>query len=664
MRYLLIFLLGCLPTFAGAVDFDDATRSLPLGRLMQVYEDREGHADIAQVSAAAFSDRFSSHDADVLNAGYSRSVFWLKVDLHYLAMPQASARSWLLELAYPPLDHLDLYLPDDSGTYRLAQRTGDALPYDSRQIKQNNYLFELPFKPDQSMTVYLRLHSEGSVQAPLTLWATDAYLEAQPTRLYVLGLIYGVLLGMLVYNLFIYISVRDTSYLYYILYIASFGLYQVSVNGAGVAYFWPENPWWANAATPFFIGAAGLFGCQFARSFLQMAQHSRVLDRLLLALMACAVAVVLMSLTLSYGIALRLATLLALMFTLSIFTAGVFAWWRGLRVARYFIIAWSAFLLGGLVNTLMVLGYLPNVFLTMYASQIGSALEVGLLSLALADRINSMRDLQARTLRETGESLERLNQQLAKSNRLKDEFLATVTHELRTPMNGVIGCLELMQTLPMEPELAQYQQTASGSARDMMRMVDDILVLTELQAGRLQQHNEPFSLRGVLHELRGQFTAQALHKGLYVRLEIAAGLPDTVIGDRQKLASCLGYLLDNGIKFTHRGGVTVHINGVPQGSGQLCLNISVRDTGIGFTCLDQATVYQRFFQIDGSMTREYGGLGIGLAICRQLAELIGARLTHESQPGEGSCFELSLCVAANPVQVADLSLNRGQSPVS
>lgn len=100
--------------------------------------------------------------------------------------------------------------------------------------------------------MYLRLHSEGSVQAPLTLWSSDAYLEAQPTRLYVLGLIYGVLLGMLVYNLFIFISVRDRSYLYYILYIASFGLYQVSVNGAGVAYFWPDHPWWANAATPLF----------------------------------------------------------------------------------------------------------------------------------------------------------------------------------------------------------------------------------------------------------------------------------------------------------------------------------------------------------------------------------------------------------------------------
>ncbi|TDF85836.1 hybrid sensor histidine kinase/response regulator [Pseudomonas sp. H9] len=660
MRYLLIVVLGWLPLLATAVDFDDSTRSLPLGRVMQVFEDRDGNASIAQVSAPSFSEQFRTHQADVLNAGYSTSVFWIKLDLRYTALPTAAPRSWLLELAYPPLDHLELYLPDSSGTFRLAQRTGDALPYASRQIEQNNYLFELPFNPGQTTTAYLRLHSQGSIQAPLTLWSTEAYLEEQPTRLYVLGLIYGVLLGMLVYNLFIYLSVRDTSYLYYILYIASFGLYQVSVNGAGVAYFWPDNPWWANAATPLFIGASGLFGCQFARTFLQMAQHNRIFDGVLKVLMASGGLVMVLSLISSYGIALRLATILALLFTVCIFTAGVYAWWRGLRVARYFIIAWTAFLIGGLVNTLMVLGYLPNVFLTMYASQIGSALEVCLLSLALADRINSMRDQQAQALRETGRALEVLNQQLANSNRLKDEFLATVTHELRTPMNGVIGSLELMQTMPMDYELAQYQHTASAAAQDMMGMVDNILILTELQAGRLRAQNEPFGLRGLLQEVRSKYAASALSKGLYLSLDTPADLPEMLIGDRHKLALCISYLLDNGIKFTHQGGVVIEVRGGLQGPDVLGLIISVSDSGIGFDRLAEPGLYQRFFQVDGSMSRQYGGLGIGLAICRHLADLIGARLQHESNPGLGSRFELVLSLAlSQPHALTRHGLNRG-----
>ncbi|MGZ9664814.1 hybrid sensor histidine kinase/response regulator [Pseudomonas sp. GNP014] len=641
MRYLLI-LLFCLPLLASAVEFDENTQSLPLGRSLQVFEDPSGQASIADVRAQAAAGNFKLHDKATLNAGYSRSAFWLKIDLHYRPANPAAQRTWLLELAYPPLDHLDLYMADANGDYRLIRQTGDALPFASREIRQNNYLFDLEFKPDQQRSVYLRLASEGSIQAPVTLWSSTAYLEDQPVRLYVLGIIYGVLLGMLVYNLFIYLSVRDTSYLYYIFYIASFGLYQLSVNGAAVEYFWPDNPWWANAATPFFIGCAGLFGSQFARSFLQTKNHSRWLDRVLIGLIAFSALVVGLSLMTSYALSLRLATLLALTFTVVIFAAGILAWWRGLRVARYFIIAWSAFLLGGIINTLMVLGLLPNVFLTMYASQIGSAIEVALLSLALADRINAMREQQAQTLFDAGQKLEVLNQQLAHSNKLKDEFLATLTHELRTPMNGVIGSLELMQTVELDPELEQYQQTAAGSARDMMRMVNGILTLTELQAGKLKATPDNFSLRGVVEALRLQFDGNAASKSLDFKVEVLPTLPDRLHGDSVKLAQCLECLLDNAIKFTRVGGLALRVTGKPASDNRLALSFAVIDTGIGFTDLGEATLYQRFFQLDGSMTREYGGLGVGLAICRQLVELLGGKLTHRSEPGRGSRFQLDV----------------------
>ena len=640
MRYLLMMLLGWLPMLASAVAFDETTQSLPLGRVMQVFEDVGGEATLADVSAQ--DDLFKPHTKDTLNAGYSHSAFWVKVDLRYQPQDPRVHRTWLLELAYPPLDSIELYLADAAGKYQLVERTGDSLPFDSRQIKENNYLFEINFSPGQSQTVYLRLASQGSVQAPLTLWSAQAYLEEQPVRIYILGLIYGVLLGMLVYNLFIYLSVRDTSYLYYIFYIASFGLYQLSVNGAAVQYFWPNNPWWANASTPFLIGASALFGCQFARSFLHTASHSRWLDRALIFLMAVGVLVMVLALTTSYAVSLRLATGLALAFIVTIFTAGVVAWVRGLRVARYFVIAWSAFLLGGLVNTLMVLGYLPNVFLTMYASQIGSAIEVGLLSLALADRINAMRDLQARTLQESGQKLAAMNQQLARTNQLKDEFLATVTHELRTPMNGVIGSLELIKTLDMGPELEQYTQTAEGSAREMMHMVNGILALTELQAGRLTARPRPFSLNELLQGLDDQFGPAARGKGLEFSYEITRNLPDQLVGDAEKIRQCLECLLDNAVKFTCEGGVILRVTGKLAESGRWALAFNVIDSGIGFVHQEEAELYQHFFQVDGSMTREYGGLGIGLAICRRLVELLGGRLTHHSQPGQGSQFQLLL----------------------
>ncbi|GAB7529150.1 7TM diverse intracellular signaling domain-containing protein [Pseudomonas sp. 3A(2025)] len=642
MRYLLMLLVACLPLLAHAVEFDESTRSLSLGRWTEVFEDTSGTVGIDQVSRADMAKAFRPLGEKTLNAGYSRSAFWMKIDLAYLPRNPARHSDWLLELAYPPMDHVDVYLLDASGRQQMSWQTGDMLPFASRQIRQNNFVFELPLKAGETMTAYVRVSSNGSVQAPLNLWSSHAYLEEQPSRIYTLGLIYGVLLGMLVYNLFIYVSVRDTSYLYYILYIASFGLYQVSVNGAAIEYLWPDNPWWANTATPFLMGASVLFASQFTRSFLQTALLGRWLDNLLIWMMGSAVLVMGLALCADYGLALRTVTLLVMAFTVLVFTTGIIASFRRVRVARYFLVAWSTFLFGGLINAVMLMGYLPNTFLTMYASQIGSVLEVCLLSLALADRINHARELQAQNLLEAGKDLERLNQQLATSNRLKDEFLATLTHELRTPMNGIIGSLELMRTVPMDGEMQMYQQTAASSSRDMMHLINGMLTLTELQAGVLYAQSEAFELNNLTRRLHTRFIGQAQAKGLQLRLDMDSRLPRCLRGDPDKLYQCVECLIDNAIKFTRHGAVTLRLRAQRRDPDKCHLQIDVVDTGIGFKRLDEAVLYQRFFQVDSSMTREYGGLGIGLAICRQLIELQGGRLSHHSEPGRGSCFTLSL----------------------
>lgn len=642
MRYLLIILAFWLPLQSHAVEFDENTRFLPLGRAVQVFEDPTGTATIDSVSSPAGAQAFRPAPAGTFNAGYSRSAFWLKVELSYRPADADIHNDWLLELAYPPMDRVDFYAPDANGRPTLTWQTGDMLPFASRQFAQNNYLFQLELPPGQTRTLYVRISSEGSVQAPLNLWSTHAYLEAQPTKIYVFGLIYGVLLGMLVYNLFIYLSVREPDYLYYLLYVAAFGLYQMSINGVAIEYLWPDSPWWANASTPFLMALATLFACQFTRSFLGTARLGRWLDRSLLSLIGAAVLVMCIALFLSYGPALRAATQLVMAGALTIYLAGIVAVVKGERVGRYFVLAWSVFMIGGLVFGLMLMGYLPNTFLTMYASHIGTLLEMAFLSMALADRINHARYQQEQTLLAYGKDLERLNQQLATSNRLKDEFLATLTHELRTPMNGVIGSLEVMQTLDMDDEVEMYQQTAASSARDMMSMINGILTLTELQAGVLYAECSAFAPVDLVDRLRERFSGAAQSKGLTLTFDLDDKLPPGIRGDAGKLYQCLECLVDNAIKFTRKGAVQVRFSGQPQDLERMHLRVEVMDSGIGFSHLDEALLYQHFLQVDGSMTREYGGLGIGLAICRKLVELQGGELSHRSEPGKGSCFTLSI----------------------
>jgi CheY-like chemotaxis protein len=152
----------------------------------------------------------------------------------------------------------------------------------------------------------------------------------------------------------------------------------------------------------------------------------------------------------------------------------------------------------------------------------------------------------------------------------------------------------------------------------------------------------PFSLRGVIDALRLQLEGNASGKSLDFKVDVAPGLPDRLHGDSAKLTQCLECLLDNAIKFTRIGGVALRVTGKAAGPDRLALSFAVIDTGIGFTDLGESPLYQRFFQLDGSMTREYGGLGVGLAICRQLVELMGGRLNHRSEPGRGSRFQLDV----------------------
>ncbi|MDG6403841.1 7TM-DISM domain-containing protein, partial [Pseudomonas quasicaspiana] len=136
MRYLLIMLVALLSQLASAVEFDESTRSLALGRAVQVFEDVSGEATISDVSSAAMASSFRALDSDTLNAGFSNSAFWLRVDLRYMPRDVTAHRDWMVELAYPPMDYVDFYLPDAIGTQHLAWQTGDMLPFSSRQIKQ------------------------------------------------------------------------------------------------------------------------------------------------------------------------------------------------------------------------------------------------------------------------------------------------------------------------------------------------------------------------------------------------------------------------------------------------------------------------------------------------------------------------------------------------
>ena len=224
----------------------------------------------------------------------------------------------------------------------------------------------------------------------------------------------------------------------------------------------------------------------------------------------------------------------------------------------------------------------------------------------------------------------------------KGEFLATMSHEIRTPLNGIVPMLDLLIHAPLAPEHADLVRTAYTSSQQMLRIVDDILDYSKLEAAKLELEITSFNLRELLEGVIQMMERPAQSKGLRIHLQIEAGVRLPVRGDPVRLRQVLGNLLSNAVKFTERGSVSVTVRRLGESSAQHQLRFEVRDTGIGIAPAAQSRLFQAFSQADASTTRLYGGTGLGLAISKRIVELMDGHIGVDSVPAQGTTFWFEL----------------------
>ena len=259
-------------------------------------------------------------------------------------------------------------------------------------------------------------------------------------------------------------------------------------------------------------------------------------------------------------------------------------------------------------------------------------------------------------LRETLEQIEIQNVELdmakkraQEAARVKSEFLANMSHELRTPLNGVIGFTRQLLKTSLTPSQTDYMQTIEKSARNLLGIINDILDFSKLEAGKLQLEHIPFSLRDTLNETMHLLGPSAHDKQLELSLQVDAEVPDYLTGDPMRLQQVLTNLTGNAIKFTEHGNVDVRIEQIGSASGsKVRLNVLIRDTGIGISEEQQRQLFQAFNQADSSISRRYGGTGLGLVITQKLVQQMGGQIRFESELGKGSVFSFSLDLEVSP----------------
>jgi len=386
---LLFLAAAAVPATAGDVRIDGAPQYV-LSRAFTYLDDPTGQLTLPDILAAPAAGAFRPvpQRGNGANFGFTRSAIWLRATL---TLAPASPADWMLELAYPPLDRVEVFAPDPgTGEYR-RQVGGDLQPFASRALPHRNHVLPLTLRPGAEATLYLRLTSEGTVVAPVTLWRPAALWQHDQAGYGVLSLYFGLLIGLLLYNLLLFVSVRDVGYLIYVGFVAAMAIGQAALTGLGLQFLWPDRIWLNNVMPAVALSAAAIFGLLFARHFLSSANRMPRVDRFMRMQLAGWTMTLLGALMLPYTVTAWLVTSLAVVSVVTGVVLGVESIRRRFAGARLFFLAWAVLLCGVLTLALHNSGVLPSNALTANSLLIGSALEMVLLSFALADRINVAR---------------------------------------------------------------------------------------------------------------------------------------------------------------------------------------------------------------------------------------------------------------------------------
>jgi signal transduction histidine kinase len=630
---LLLFPLAGTLYAATPVVLEEGKGVYPLGLYLEYLEDKNKKFSIENIGS---SSSFVTSERESPNFGFTSSVLWVRFTIK---VPEGNKTQWYLEVGYPLLDNIKLYIPERNGTYTVKEG-GDSMSFDHREVEYQKFVFSLKNDPGL-YTYYLNVETTSSLSIPLAVLSEEKLLSEMNRHQMLYGIFYGSLIIMILFNLLLAIYTRDYTYYYYVLYIISFIMVSLSMSGTGFQYLWRSIPQ-LNDMVPSTLFFCFFWIMIFTRSFLQTKVVPVFDSFLILTILISAVGFCL-SPFIAYPLGIRIGAAYAIFLVPLSVMAGVISLWKGIRQARFYLIAFGFFLAGVLLSALNRFGILPSTIFTVWSFQIGSLMQIVLLSFALGDRINILKREKEKAQSEALRYQEWLIESLKRTDQLKDEFLNNLSHELKTPLAVIYAYAELLRDGDERDieKFKSYGDRIYDNIDKLKHYIEDLVLLTDIEAHPSLIIKE-INIRDIITRSLEKFSTLISEHRIEINTDVR--VDQNIQADEKYIQRAVDSIVKNAILFNRRGGSISISTGIQKTGDEIggAVTLSIEDTGIGIPDDRIYQIWDKFYRIDNSLTYEVSGVGVGLFLAKRIIELHGGTISVESKLNRGSRFTIEL----------------------
>lgn len=610
-----------------------------------------------------YQERFLRNEKEVPHFGLRKASLWYRFDIE-----NRTSTDLFLEIDNPILDTVEYFLVNNDGQLVHHYLTGNHVKIKEREVKTSQLLIDLKLSESSRHTCYLKIKSmASSFMTPMEIASMKTLFEIDHTKDLWQGLYFGLIAFIFIYNVFLFISIKDRSYIYFALFIAAMGWLFALLRGFGFQYIWSDYPY-LNMLTPFVGSVAGFYAILFSCNFLKTSENTPISHRWLMGLLGFYVVVGILNVLGFHLISMRLLEFNSAMVFFFLLISAIVTWREGFIPAKYYLMSWSIFVLGFCVYVMRELGIVNTNQFTENILQLTSTATILFMSFAISKKINiyikvknAAQEIAIKTaleneklisnqnllleakvnqrtidLEESITTLSKQREDLHEANNFKDKVFSIISHDLKSPIATLAGMLNVMKLQSLsELERANVVDKLEIALKNTKILLDNILAWA-IRDQKQDKEAVEIELHNCVMEILDLFQYQAQDK----QIEMVNNCPKGfhIHAHKSMLQLVLRNLISNALKFTPKNGeITVSIK-----EGMRHLLIDVSDSGVGMSKEIVAKLFKENNHTTTLGTENEKGTGLGLKLCKEFVDKYNGELSVKSKVGHGTTFTLKL----------------------